>query len=179
MSVKRVSAKVRHFDRLPSGSKMLAACGPAGQWLRKHAAVGQQLRIAERITTTTGAKVETFLSGQRTLRKDGKPYNDTSSGFHTTGINPETAACVSQDQRHVLLVAVDGWISRLGGGAGITLPELKDLTAALHCYTAVVFDGGGSTTMVARRAGLVRVLNRMPQFYGQRPVPNGLFVVKG
>jgi hypothetical protein len=42
----------------------------------------------------------------------------------------------------------------------------------------VVFDGGGSSTMVARQAGVIHVLNQMPQYYGQRPVPNGLFVIK-
>jgi hypothetical protein len=178
MSVKRVFSDVRRFDRLRDGTKMLAACGTAGRWLLAHAPLGQKLQITQSLTTTTGAKVTSFLSGQRTLRKDGRAYNDTASGFRTTGINPETAACVSKDRLHVLLIAVDGWISRLGGGAGITLAELSHLTAALHCYTAVVFDGGGSTTMVARKAGVVRVVNQTPQYYGQRAVPNGLFVVK-
>jgi hypothetical protein len=178
MTVKQVYSQVRRFDRLRPGRKMLAACGTAGQWLLTHAPLGQKLRITQRLTTTSGAKVESFLSGQRTLRKDGKPYHDTASDFHTIGINPETAACVSKDRRHVLFIVVDGWISRFDLGSGITLPELSDLTAALHCYTAVVFDGGGSSTMVTRRAGVVRVLNKTPQYYGQRPVPNGLFVVK-
>jgi hypothetical protein len=178
LTVKRVSPQVRQFDRLPAGSRMLAACGPAGKWLLTHAPLNQKLRITQRLTTTSGARVESFLSGQRTLRKDGKPYNDKASNFHTVGINPETAACVSKDRLHVLLIAVDGWISRFGLGAGITLRELSDLTAALHCYTAVVFDGGGSTTMVARRAGAMHLLNQTPQYYGERAVPNGLFVVR-
>lgn len=178
MSVKRVYSQVRHFDRLRAGTKMLAACGKAGSWLLAHAPLGQKLRIMQSLTTPSGAKVASFLSGQRTLRKDGKPYHDRASNFHTIGINPETAACVSRDRMHVLLIAVDGWISRFGLGAGITLPELSALTAALHCYTAVVFDGGGSTTMVARKDGVLQVLNKMPQYYGQRPVPNGLFVFR-
>jgi hypothetical protein len=178
MSVKRVYSRLRQFDRLQAGTKMLAACGPAGEWLLAHAPLGQKLRITQSLTTPTGAKVESFLSGQRTLRKNGKPFNDTASTFHTVGINPETAACVSKDRLHVLLIAVDGWISRFGLGAGITLHELAAFTAALHCYTAVVFDGGGSTTMVGQQGGVVQVLNKTPQYYGQRPVPNGLFVVK-
>jgi hypothetical protein len=178
MTVKRVYSSVHRFDRLRTGTRMLAACGTAGNWLLAHAPLGQQLRISQSLRTGTGAKVASFISGQRTLRKDGKPYNDRASKFHTVGINPETAACVSKDRLHVLLIAVDGWVSRFNLGAGITLPELSDLTAALHCYTAVVFDGGGSTTMVARRAGAIHVLNQTPQYYGQRPVPNGLFVVR-
>jgi hypothetical protein len=179
MSVRRVFSQVRQFDRLRAGTKMLAACGAAGKWLLSHAPLGQKLRITQRLTTTSGAQVQSFLSGQRTLRKDGKPYHDTASNFHTVGINPETAACVSKDRLHVLLIAVDGWISRFpGGGAGVTLRELSDLTAALHCYTAVVFDGGGSTTMVARKAGVMHLVNQTPQYYGERQVPNGLFVFK-
>lgn len=178
MSVKRVYTQVRQFDQLRSGTKLLAACGAAGKWLLAHAPLGQKLRITQQLTTTSGAKVDTFLSGQRTLRRSGKAYHDKASGFHTIGINPETAACVSKDRRHVLFVVVDGWISRFNLGAGVTLPELSDLTAALHCYSAVVFDGGGSSTMVSRHAGAIHLLNRTPHYYGLRPVPNGLFVVK-
>jgi hypothetical protein len=178
MSVKRVYSQVHQFDRLRPGSKMLAACGTAGRWLLAHAPLGQRLRITQQLTTTSGAKVQSFLSGQRALRRDGKTYHDPTSNFHTIGINPETAACVSKDRLHVLFVVADGWISRFTLGAGITLPELSELTAALHCYSSVVFDGGGSSTMVARQAGVIHVLNQMPQYYGQRPVPNGLFVIK-
>ena len=178
LTVKQVYSQVRRFDQLRSGTKMLSACGTSGRWLLSHAPLGQQLRITQQLTTTSGAKVQSFVSGQRTLRRAGKRYTDPTSAFHTIGINPETAACVSKDQQHVLFVVVDGWISRYGLGAGITLPELSDLTAALHCYSAVVFDGGGSSTMVARQSGVEHVLNQMPQFYGQRPVPNGLFVLK-
>ena len=178
MTVKQVYSQVRLFDQLRTGTKMLSACGTAGRWLLSHSPLGQKLRITQKLTTTSGAKVESFVSGQRTLRRAGKHYSDPTSVFHTIGINPETAACVSKDQRHVMFVVVDGWISRYGLGAGITLPELSDLTAALHCYSAVVFDGGGSSTMVARQSGVEHVLNQMPQYYGQRPVPNGLFVLK-
>ena len=179
MSVKRVLTDVHRFDRLRPGIKLLAACGMAGRWLRTHAPLGQRLRINYRLTTPSGVPVESFLSGQRTLRRNGRVFHDTASKFHTNGINPETAACVSKDRLHVLLIAVDGWISRLGGGYGITLPELGALTGALHCYTSVVFDGGGSTTMVAQQNSALRVLNQTALYYGQRAVPNGLFVVKG
>jgi hypothetical protein len=178
MSVKRVLDPVRHFDRLRPGVKLLAACGKAGRWLVAHAPLGQRLRITDRLRTPSGVPVDSFLSGQRTLRKNGRPFHDRTSKFHTNGINPETAACVSKDRLHVLLITVDGWLSRVGGGSGVTLPELRALTGALHCYTSVVFDGGGSTTMVTRRSGVAQVLNGTPKYYGLRAVPNGLFVVK-
>jgi hypothetical protein len=40
----------------------------------------------------------------------------------------------------------------------------------------VVFDGGGSTTMVKRTAGSLHVVNRVPHWFGQRPVSDALLV---
>jgi hypothetical protein len=177
LTVYHVYNRFTAFDRPNPGHRMLAACGTAGQWLLSHAAVKQRLLITHSLTTTSGAEVSSFISGQRTLRLNGAAYRDTT-GFHTSGINPETAACVSRDGQHLLLIAVDGWIGRLGGGNGITLPELGDLVAALHCYSTVVLDGGGSTTMVEKRSGTMHILNRMPIVYGQRPVSNALLVFK-
>lgn len=177
MTVRRVLPQVHRFTSLRSGVQMLAACGKPGEWLMSNAPVGQRLRITKSLTTTGGLPVASFLSGQRTLRQNGKPFRDPT-GLRTIGINPETAACVSKDRLHVLFVVVDGWIGASGGGNGVTLPELAQLTAALHCYSSVVFDGGGSTTMVSRRAGVIRLMNQMPQLFGQREVPNGLFVLR-
>lgn len=177
MTVRHVLPQVHRFSRLRTGVQMLAACGKPGEWLMSNAQVGQRLRITKSLTTQGGRPVTSFLSGQRTLRQNGKPYSDPT-GLKTIGINPETAACVSKDRMHVLFVVVDGWIGSSGGGNGVTLPELQQLTAALNCYSAVVFDGGGSSTMVGRQAGVVHVINEMPQLFGQRPVPNGLFVLR-
>ena len=177
LTVHRVYKQMGRFDQLRTGHRMIAACDTGGDWLRNHAQLGQRLRITQQLTTKAGVRVTSFISGERTLRMGGKAYQD-KTGFHTNGINPETAACVSQDHEHVRLIAVDGWIGWAGEGNGITLPELGDLAAALHCYSTVVFDGGGSTTMVVKRAGTMHVINRMPSHYGQRPVPNALLVFK-
>jgi hypothetical protein len=177
LTVHRVYKRLTRFRQLTSGHRMLAACGTSGQWLLNHAQVGQRLRIKQQLTNKGGTRVTSFISGERTLRMHGRVYRD-KTGFHTNGINPETAACVSRDRQQVLLIAVDGWIGWAGEGNGITLPELGDLTAALHCYSAVVFDGGGSTTMVVKQAGKMHIINRMPSHYGQRPVPNALLVFK-
>jgi exopolysaccharide biosynthesis protein len=70
---------------------------------------------------------------------------------------------------------VDGWIQ---GSNGITLADLGQLAAALHCWSTVVLDGGGSTTMVERTNGALHVVNQMPNLYGQRPVSNAFLVFK-
>jgi hypothetical protein len=177
LTVKHVYSRLANFDRLAKGTRMLASCGTTGQWLLEHAPLGQHLRIAQSLVTSTGERVQSFISGERTLRMNGTAYRDRTA-FHTNGINPETAVCVSKDRLHVLLIAIDGWIGRFGGGNGLTLGELGQLVAALHCYSATVLDGGGSTTMVEKRSGTMHIVNQMPQYYGQRPIPNGLFVYK-
>ena len=178
LTVHHVYSRLGSFSQLASGHKMLAACGTPGRWLLRHAPLGQRLRLAQKLTTPAGAKVVSFISGERVLRRGGKAYYD-KGGLHTNGINPETAACVSRDQQHLLFVAVDGWIGYApGGGNGFTLPELGSLVAALHCYSTVVFDGGGSTTMVVRSSGTMHVINQMPKHYGERPIPNALLIYK-
>jgi hypothetical protein len=177
MTVTRTYAHVGWFSQLSAGHRMLAACGTAGGWLLQHAPRNQRLRLTQTLTTTSGTRVTSFISGQRALRLGGKAYRDLR-GFHTNGINPETAVCVSGDGLHVRFVTVDGWLSWTGGGNGITLGELGQLAKALRCYSATVLDGGGSTTMVERRNGTEHVVNRVPTWYGQRPVANAVFVFK-
>jgi hypothetical protein len=177
LTVRRVFTQVQRFDRLRSGHRLLAACGKAGAWLAAHAPLGQKLRLRQGIATASGKPVRSFLSGQRLLRQHGTAVKDPH-GFHTTGINPETGVCVSKDGLHVRFIVADGWMSG-DGGRGVTIADLGRLAAHLHCYSTAILDGGGSATMVARRAGPLRVLNQMPKVIAQRPVPNGLFVVRG
>jgi hypothetical protein len=174
ITVGGVYSHIRSFDHLRTGHRMLAACGTAGQWLLKHAPSHQRLRITQSLTTASGAHVTNFISGERTLRMNGTAYRDTT-GFHTTGINPEAAVCVSQDGAHLKIIAVDGWIP---GSNGLTLADLGQLAATLHCWSTVVLDGGGSTTMVERTNGVLHVVNQMPNLYGQRPVSNAFLVFK-
>jgi hypothetical protein len=175
LTVRRIFPSLTHFGHLPAGERMLVGCGSSGTWVQSHARLGQRLRIQAGLTTPRGMPVTDFISAGRILRLNGQPYNDRT-GARTSGINPETALCVSKDQMHVLLISVDGWLSWVNEGNGVTLNELAQLTAALHCYSSVVFDGGGSTTMVKRTAGSLHVVNRVPHWFGQRPVSDALLV---
>jgi exopolysaccharide biosynthesis protein len=156
---------------------LLAACGKAGAWLLGHAPLNQKLRLRESITTSAGKPVQSFLSGQRLVRQHGVAVKDPR-GFHTSGINPETGLCVSKDGLHVKFIVADGWMSG-SGGTGVTIADMGQLAAKLRCYSTIILDGGGSATMVSKRAGPLVVLNQMPKVIAQRPVPNGLFVVRG
>jgi hypothetical protein len=176
LTVHRVYTQMSKFNRLRDGHRLLAACGKTGTWLIKHAPLAQKLRIRQHLTTASGKRVQSFLSAQRLIRQHGRAVKDPT-GFHTTGINPETGVCVSRDGLHVRFIVADGWMSG-NGGRGLTIADLGRFAAALHCYSTIVLDGGGSATMVAHRAGGLAVLNEMPRKIVQRPVPNGLFVVR-
>ncbi|GCD91417.1 phosphodiester glycosidase family protein [Nocardioides sp. LS1] len=70
---------------------------------------------------------------------------------------PRTAIGIDRDTHEVLIVAVDG---RKKSSRGATMVELADLMQSLGADEALNLDGGGSTTMVARKPdGTTPVVN--------------------
>lgn len=171
--VTRVETAVRTLPRRRAGQFALVSCGGSGAtWLRSH------LRAHDRISLTTAfpnGKPSVAVSGGRVLIEGGRAYDDVG-GQVLRGRNPETFACVSRSGRSLLLGVVDGR-SRLS--AGVTHPQLQKYLLSLHCWSAMTFDGGGSSTIVARMPGHtgVSVLN-VPSDGALRPVADGLFVYK-
>ena len=73
--------------------------------------------------------------------------------------NPRTSVGVSQDDRYVYLVAIDG--RQPGYSVGTTIVETADIMLAFGAYTAMNLDGGGSTSLVkSDNAGGAVSLNR-------------------
>jgi exopolysaccharide biosynthesis protein len=60
----------------------------------------------------------------------------------------------------------------------MTLEELARLFLWLGATAAINLDGGGSTAMVARLAGGLRVVNRPSDTNGERAVANALALVR-
>ena len=55
--------------------------------------------------------------------------------------------------------------------------ELTTYLLHLHCYSALSFDGGGSSTLVARTPGHTSaVVQNKPSEGTLRAIPNGLYV---
>ncbi|MDT4924383.1 MAG: hypothetical protein QOG01_2096 [Pseudonocardiales bacterium] len=156
-----------------AGTWALIACGGSGaDWIHR------QLRIGDRVVLTTSfahGRPRALVSGGGVLVTRGAAHYDRTR-LKPEGRNPETFACVGRLGRSVLLGVVDG---RSAQSAGVSFHDLTGYLLALHCYTGMVFDGGGSTTMVVRLPAHTRstVLN-VPSDGEQRPVPNGLFVYK-
>lgn len=126
--------------------------------------VGSRASIAWRLDP----RPRMAISGNRFLVDDGLIMVTDDREMH-----PRTAVGIDHDTGEVLILAVDG---REKFSRGYTMVELANLMIDLGADEALNLDGGGSTTMVARRpSGKVRVVNT-PSDGFQRSVANALEV---
>jgi hypothetical protein len=88
-------------------------------------------------------------------------------------MHPRTAVGIDRGTKQLIFLVVDG---RQRFSRGYTMVEIAKRLRALGADDALNLDGGGSTTLAARRSGRMRVLNS-PSDGTQRSVPNGLEVI--
>ncbi|MDB5327067.1 MAG: hypothetical protein JWM57_2636 [Phycisphaerales bacterium] len=106
------------------------------------------------VSGTIPAGAKWAAAGSRLILQNGQ--NVAGAGDNTR--HPRTVAGISADGRTLTLIVADG--RRPGWGAGFTMAEMADELIAQGCTAGVNFDGGGSSTFVARtREGRYRVLN--------------------
>jgi len=114
------------------------------------------------------------LGGGPRLLEDGQvavdKYGETGQSFNTTR-HPRTAVGISQDEKTLYLVVVDG--GQVGYSIGIDLYDLAEFMRDLGAYQAMNLDGGGSSTMVVRG----QTINRPSDSSGDRPVTNCLMII--
>ncbi|MFD9003255.1 phosphodiester glycosidase family protein [Streptomyces sp. NPDC059582] len=173
--VDSVQTGVTTVPRLSDDQRGLLGAGDGGQWLSDNLHTGDTVGIATHLAPDND--VTQLISGVDTLVKDGKVYKDPT-GTPPGGANPETAVGVTKDGKHAVVVAVDGH-----GGAstafGVTRDEVAGYMVAHGAYSAMLFDGGGSTGMVSRAPGAdqAEVVNTPSDLPGntERPVANGIF----
>ena len=93
------------------------------------------------------------LSGPAIVLKDGKVLEQKDKKIH-----PRTAIGYSQDQKYLYLMTIDG--RRPEYSVGATLEEVGEYLLSVGAYDGLNLDGGGSTTMAARKAdGAPAILN--------------------
>lgn len=92
-----------------------------------------------------------------------------------TGNNPRTALGIKDDGT-IIMGVIDGRQSNIGS-VGVTSTELANIYHELGCVDAYMFDGGGSSTLIARIDGELKLINS-PSDVSMRRVTNGLFLVK-
>jgi exopolysaccharide biosynthesis protein len=127
----------------------------------------------EVITKPDWDNISMAITGGAIILEDGSI--PTSFSHNSPGRHPRTAIGSSKDGDQVIMVTVDG---RQQSSLGMTLTELASLMLELGAHNAINLDGGGSTTMVARRPGTrnVNVVNN-PSDGMPRKVGNAVGVI--
>jgi hypothetical protein len=101
---------------------------------------------------TPKGQIHNAISGQRYLVSKGKKV----AGLDAQILQPRTAIGVNQNGRRIYLMVVDGRES----SEGVSFSQLADMLLSHGVYTAISFDGGGSSTLVVEGVDrLPRLLN--------------------
>ncbi|MDN4613030.1 phosphodiester glycosidase family protein [Leifsonia sp. F6_8S_P_1B] len=124
------------------------------------------LTVGQQVDVTVGSDVDLAVGGSQRMIVDGVQTTEDQVEAARTAVG------VSRDGTEVTVVSIDG---RQGDGRGMTIQELGRLLLDLGAYNAVNLDGGGSTTLIARRPGTTEpaVINR-PSDGTERAVANSL-----
>lgn len=116
------------------------------------------------------------VGGGALVLHDGQWYDDSDAPYRTENFKrmPCSGAAITPSGR-LFLVEVDGREPELS--VGVTRMEFATLMRALGATEGLLFDGGGSSTIVARRLGESEadVMNS-PSDGRERPVADGIFV---
>lgn len=180
---------------VPSTGSTIQGIGDDATWLVAHAHVGDTLRVATTVTDGSGHRVPltrdtTIIQTGPTLVRNGKvsinAYGDgiihsasdvgdegTDQTFTynwTVRGNPRSAIGMDAQGR-LLLVAIDG--RQPGYSEGVSIEQEAQIMRRLGAVDALNFDGGGSTVMVTRTAGII---NRPSDSTGERELGDPILI---
>jgi exopolysaccharide biosynthesis protein len=160
-----------------AGQYALIGSGDAADWLTDHLHKGDHLTLHTNVAPN--AHLVQAIGGGPVLIKNGAHYYDPNppNPKGVTSRNPLTAISVNKDGTHAHLVVFDGRGSGPTRSVGLTYAQAASYLLTQGAYSAMLFDTGGSTDMVARFPGqnYASVVNWPSDGY-ERPVGNGLFV---
>lgn len=155
---------------IPREGYVLWGHGSGGKFLQESFKVGDSVQVSSStLTSTTGLVLDSAMAGHILLVDNGTALAPSVSSIR--GTVARSAAGITQDGKTLLLVAVES-SSR---SRGMELTELAQLMKELGSYRAFNLDGGGSTTMAARKLADTEItLLNQPQGGTQRKVPTGI-----
>lgn len=175
-------------EAIPDGTITLVGRGTGVDTLAA-LEVGDPVSIDYTFRSADDQQVKAAASGRQILVAEGKPQQPRVNSSDPDP-HPRTAVGFSEDGSQVFMLTVDGRQPEFS--EGVSLDELAEMMVELGAYSAVNFDGGGSTTLVARKPGTATadLVNRPSEFdddevrpgeFSQRPVPDGLglFIPEG
>ena len=118
--------------------------------------------------------VQQAVGGREWIVRDGA-VNISPHPASADEIHPRSAVGLTADGR-LILATVDG--RETGVSEGVRLTELAELMLERGAVQAINLDGGGSSTLVVRRAGTeTPVIVNKPSDGVERPVTNSIQVV--
>ncbi len=164
---------------LASNHYALVAGGNAGKWLASNLHIGTRLTLDEHIFPDNSL-VQAIGGGPQIVKNGTLYYSPNLPNPRTmTTRDPLTVAAINKDGTHVLLAVFDGRFADSQQSTGLTPVEAAKYMIAHGAYQAMLFDGGGSSELVARLPGQhqVSVINS-PSDGRERPVANGFFMYK-
>ncbi len=132
---------------IPEDGFVIAAIGNAAKTMEDNFKVGTKVELEVDMNLDV-EKVKMAVSGGAMLVENGKIPEKFASNI--SGSHPRTAIGLSKDGETLYLITVDG---RQLSSIGMTQTELGEFLIEKDIYNALNLDGGGSTTMVARRLG--------------------------
>lgn len=132
---------------IPEDGFVVSAIGKGSEFIKENFKVGTKVKL--NIETNFDLdEIALAVSGGAILLEKGRIPETFSSNI--SGNHPRTAIGSSKDESTLFLVTVDG---RQESSLGMTQQELAEFLKELDVYNAINLDGGGSTTMVARKLG--------------------------
>ncbi|MGR4848849.1 phosphodiester glycosidase family protein [Streptomyces sp. LARHCF252] len=157
---------------IAAGTTVLVGREAGAQQLRKFS-TGEPVEIEHGlVAATSGVPYRLALGGYPVL-SGGRPL----PGLDDTASAVRTAVGLADDGRRMLLLALDGGAAYR---SGLTIAEVADTMRRLGSQDALSLDGGGSSTLVARKSGASTVsVRNHPSGGAERAVPNGIGVFSG
>ena len=122
------------------------------------------------------SSISAAVGGGALILHDGQWYDDTDAPYRreNTRRMPCSGAAIAPDGR-LFFVEVDGRQPEIS--VGVTRMEFSALMRSLGATEGLLFDGGGSSTIVVRRLGDTETaMTNSPSDGRERPVADGLFV---
>ena len=153
---------------MAAGEQVLIGAQAAAEFLQSYLTLGSRVEI-DLSTVPSWEEFAWTVGGGTVLIRDGRIVPFT---HEVKGNNPRSAVGISADGRQLILAAVDG---RQEESRGLSQTEWAAVLLKLGCYQALNLDGGGSTTVLARRPGesSAAVVNK-PAEIRERSVSNGI-----
>lgn len=155
--------------KIPENGFVISAYGEGAEFINKNFKKGTKISL-ETTLIPNSEDISFAVSGGAKLIDNGKIPETFSHNI--SGRNPRTALGVDENLETLYLVTVDG---RQQSSIGMTQLELAEFLKTLEIYNAINLDGGGSTTMVAKKSGYhsLSTINN-PSDGSLRPVINAI-----